>query len=55
MKYRKLPSWSRRQGRTIALSAPGGHAEAVDLRAIETRVKGYKTEPSEGGPLSTAM
>lgn len=35
-----------------ARSAP---AEAVDPRTIEPRVKGYKTERSEGGPPSTAM
>lgn len=35
-----------------AKSAP---AEAVDPRTLEPRVKGYKTERSEGGPPSTAM
>lgn len=35
-----------------AKSAP---AEAVDPRTLEARVKGYKTERSEGGPPSTAM
>jgi hypothetical protein len=35
-----------------ARSAP---AEAVDPRTLEPRVKGYKTERSEGGPPSRAM
>ncbi|MEW1569906.1 DUF6009 family protein, partial [Streptomyces sp. NPDC093509] len=35
-----------------ARSAP---AEAVDPRTLEKRVKGYKTERSEGGPPSSAM
>ncbi|MEU2424182.1 DUF6009 family protein [Streptomyces sp. NPDC007851] len=35
-----------------AKSAP---AEAVDPRTLEPRVKGYKTERSEGGPPSQAM
>ncbi|MFJ3762934.1 DUF6009 family protein [Streptomyces sp. NPDC090080] len=35
-----------------AKSAP---AEAVDPRTLQPRVKGYKTERSEGGPPSTAM
>ncbi|MFF8432398.1 DUF6009 family protein [Streptomyces sp. NPDC016566] len=35
-----------------AKSAP---AEAVDPRTLEPRVKGYKTERSEGGPPSNAM
>ncbi|MCK8438739.1 transcription factor [Streptomyces sp. D2-8] len=35
-----------------AKSAP---AEAVDPRTLEPRVKGYKTERSEGGPPSRAM
>ncbi|MFJ7305649.1 DUF6009 family protein [Streptomyces sp. NPDC099088] len=35
-----------------AKSAP---AEAVDPSTVEARVKGYKTERSEGGPPSTAM
>lgn len=30
-------------------------AEAVDPRTLEPRVKGYKTERSEGGPPSPAM
>jgi hypothetical protein len=35
-----------------ARSAP---AEAVDPRTLEPRIKGYKTERSEGGPPSRAM
>ncbi|MEU5282142.1 DUF6009 family protein [Streptomyces asoensis] len=35
-----------------AKSAP---AEAVDPRTLKPRVKGYKTECSEGGPPSLAM
>jgi hypothetical protein len=35
-----------------ARSAP---AEAIDPRTLEPRVKGYKTERSEGGPPSRAM
>ncbi len=35
-----------------ATSAP---AEAVDPRTLEPRVKGYKTDRSEGGPPSRAM
>ncbi|MGW0855742.1 DUF6009 family protein [Streptomyces sp. NPDC002690] len=37
------------------LYAKGAPAEAVDPRSIEARVKGYKTERSEGGPPSAAM
>ncbi|WP_318219174.1 DUF6009 family protein [Streptomyces sp. SCL15-6] len=33
----------------------GAPAEAVDPRTLEPRVKGYKTERSEGGPPSDAM
>ncbi len=39
-------------GGLYARSAP---AEAVDPRTLQARVKGYKTERSEGGPPSTAM
>jgi hypothetical protein len=35
-----------------AKSAP---AEAIDPRTLQPRVKGYKTERSEGGPPSRAM
>lgn len=37
------------------LYAKGAPAEAVDPRTLGPRVKGYKTERSEGGPPSTAM
>ncbi|MBV2353832.1 transcription factor [Streptomyces sp. J2-1] len=37
------------------LYAKGAPAEAVDPRTLAARVKGYKTERSEGGPPSTAM
>ena len=37
------------------LYATGAPAEAVDPRTLEARIKGYKTERSEGGPPSTAM
>lgn len=35
--------------------AKGAPGEAVDPRTLEPRVKGYKTERSQGGPPSTAM
>ncbi|MEU0036376.1 DUF6009 family protein [Streptomyces sp. NPDC006333] len=37
------------------LYAKGAPAEAVDPRTLAARVKGFKTERSEGGPPSTAM
>ncbi|MFJ4873591.1 DUF6009 family protein [Streptomyces sp. NPDC088757] len=37
------------------LYATGAPAEAVDPGTIAPRVKGYKTERSEGGPPSSAM
>jgi hypothetical protein len=37
------------------LYAKGAPAEAVDPRTLAARVKGYKTERSEGGPPSSAM
>ncbi|WP_217144949.1 DUF6009 family protein [Streptomyces sp. AC627_RSS907] len=37
------------------LYTKGAPAEAVDPRTLQPRVKGYKTERSEGGPPSTAM
>ncbi|WP_327278582.1 DUF6009 family protein (plasmid) [Streptomyces sp. NBC_01224] len=37
------------------LYATGAPAEAVDPRTLAARVKGYKTERSEGGPPSRAM
>ncbi|MEV5492601.1 DUF6009 family protein [Streptomyces bobili] len=37
------------------LYATGVPAEAVDPRTLAPRVKGFKTERSEGGPPSTAV
>ncbi|GGU62492.1 MULTISPECIES: DUF6009 family protein [Streptomyces] len=37
------------------LYTTGAPAEAVDPRTLEPRIKGYKTERSEGGPPSDAM
>ncbi|MFF6995769.1 DUF6009 family protein [Streptomyces sp. NPDC008313] len=37
------------------LYARGAPAEAVDPRTLDARVRGYKTERSEGGPPSNAM
>ncbi|MEF9915601.1 DUF6009 family protein [Streptomyces sp. P5-A9] len=37
------------------LYAKGAPAEAVDPRTLAARVRGCKTERSEGGPPSTAM
>ncbi|MFD6278080.1 DUF6009 family protein [Streptomyces sp. NPDC060209] len=37
------------------LYACGAPSEAVDPRTIAPRVKGYKTQRSEGGPESAAM
>ncbi|MGV9349426.1 DUF6009 family protein [Streptomyces spiralis] len=37
------------------LYARGAPAEAVDPRTLAARVKGFKTERSEGGPPSSAM
>ncbi|CAL9620845.1 hypothetical protein SUDANB58_05832 (plasmid) [Streptomyces sp. enrichment culture] len=37
------------------LYTKGAPAEAVDPRTLEPRIKGYKTERSEGGPPSDAM
>ena len=46
-----------RDGRMIgyAILAKSAPAEGVDPRTLEPRVKGYKTERSEGGPPSRAM
>lgn len=44
-----------RDSRPDGLYAKGAPAEGVDPRTIEARVKGYKTERSEGGPPSIAM
>ncbi|MFD8079019.1 DUF6009 family protein [Streptomyces sp. NPDC059718] len=37
------------------LYSTGAPSEAVDPRTVAPRVKGYKTERSEGGPASPAM
>jgi hypothetical protein len=44
-----------RDGQPDGLYATGAPSEAVDPRTIQPRVKGYKTERSEGGPASPAM
>ncbi|MFF6995899.1 DUF6009 family protein [Streptomyces sp. NPDC008313] len=44
-----------RDSRPEGLYAKGAPAEAVDPRTLDPRVKGYKTERSEGGPPSAAM
>ncbi|MEV5282428.1 MULTISPECIES: DUF6009 family protein [unclassified Streptomyces] len=44
-----------RDGQPRGLYASGAPSEAVDPRTIAPRVKGYKTQRSEGGPESEAM
>ncbi|MET9760086.1 DUF6009 family protein [Streptomyces sp. NPDC006372] len=44
-----------RDSKPEGLYAKSAPAEAVDPRTLEPRVKGYKTERSEGGPPSAAM
>ncbi|MEV6841632.1 DUF6009 family protein [Streptomyces sp. NPDC051133] len=44
-----------RDSQPDGLYAKGAPAEAVDPCTLAARVKGYKTERSEGGPPSTAM
>jgi hypothetical protein len=44
-----------RDSQPDGLYAKSAPAEAVDPRTLEPRVKGYKTERSEGGPPSSAM
>ncbi|MGW6257677.1 DUF6009 family protein [Streptomyces sp. NPDC055085] len=44
-----------RDAQPRGLYAKSAPAEAVDPRTLESRVRGYKTERSEGGPPSTAM
>ncbi|MEV0125762.1 DUF6009 family protein [Streptomyces sp. NPDC050703] len=44
-----------RDSQPEGLYTTGAPAEAVDPRTLGPRVKGYKTERSEGGPPSTAM
>ncbi|WP_331748581.1 DUF6009 family protein [Streptomyces chartreusis] len=44
-----------RDSKPEGLYAKSAPAEGVDPRTLEPRVKGYKTERSEGGPPSRAM
>ncbi|MFJ6509264.1 DUF6009 family protein (plasmid) [Streptomyces sp. NBC_01558] len=44
-----------RDGQPAGLYSSGAPSEAVDPRTIAPRVKGYKTQRSEGGPESEAM
>ncbi|ANJ11980.1 MULTISPECIES: DUF6009 family protein [Streptomyces] len=44
-----------RDSQPDGLYAKSAPAEAVDPRTLDARVKGYKTERSEGGPPSSAM
>ncbi|GAA2615875.1 DUF6009 family protein [Streptomyces roseoviolaceus] len=44
-----------RDSQPDGLYAKSAPAEAVDPRTLEPRIKGSKTERSEGGPPSTAM
>ncbi|NUK22850.1 transcription factor [Streptomyces lunaelactis] len=44
-----------RDGQPEGLYASGAPSEAVDPRTIAPRIKGYKTQRSEGGPESEAM
>ncbi|MEU8812467.1 DUF6009 family protein [Streptomyces violaceoruber] len=44
-----------RDSEPAGLYAKSAPAEAVDPRTLQPRVKGYKTERSEGGPPSRAM
>lgn len=44
-----------RDSQPQGLYAKSAPAEAVDPRTLEARVKGYKTERSEGGQPSSAM
>ncbi|WFB88436.1 MULTISPECIES: DUF6009 family protein [Streptomyces] len=44
-----------RDSQPEGLYAKSAPAEAVDPCTLEARVKGYKTERSEGGPPSSAM
>ncbi|MFJ4633973.1 DUF6009 family protein [Streptomyces sp. NPDC088847] len=44
-----------RDSQPEGLYANSAPAEAVDPRTLDARVKGYKTERSEGGPPSAAM
>ncbi|MET9500105.1 DUF6009 family protein [Streptomyces sp. NPDC006552] len=56
--FRRRVFWLLPHDRDCApegLYATGAPAEAVDPRTLAARVKGYKTERSEGGPPSKAM
>ncbi|MEU1535318.1 DUF6009 family protein [Streptomyces fagopyri] len=56
--FRRRVFWLLPHDRDTApdgLYAKSAPAEAVDPCSLEARVKGYKTERSEGGPPSTAM
>ncbi|WP_434599897.1 DUF6009 family protein [Streptomyces sp. A5-4] len=44
-----------RDGQPDGLYESGAPSEAVDPRTLSPRVKGYKTQRSEGGPESDAM
>ncbi|MGY1583753.1 DUF6009 family protein [Streptomyces sp. MN13] len=44
-----------RDSEPAGLYAKSAPAEAIDPRTLQPRVKGYKTERSEGGPPSKAM
>ncbi|MEU0060786.1 DUF6009 family protein [Streptomyces sp. NPDC006334] len=56
--FRRRVFWLQphdRDSEPEGLYAKSAPAEAVDPRTLEPRVKGYKTERSEGGPPSAAM
>jgi hypothetical protein len=56
--FRRRVFWLQphdRDSEPDGLYAKSAPAEAVDPRTLQPRVKGYKTERSEGGPPSTAM
>ncbi|MFE5219369.1 MULTISPECIES: DUF6009 family protein [unclassified Streptomyces] len=56
--FRRRVFWLLPHDRDIepdGLYARSAPAEAVDPRTLHPRVKGYKTERSEGGPPSSAM
>jgi hypothetical protein len=56
--FRRRVFWLQphdRDSEPEGLYANSAPAEAVDPRTLQPRVKGYKTERSEGGPPSAAM
>lgn len=56
--FRRRVFWLQphdRDSEPDGLYANSAPAEAVDPRTLQPRVKGYKTERSEGGPPSAAM